>query len=414
MKRRLFWKILLGFWLTFFLIIQGIWLMFAVLRPFPEQFVTPQGAQILVDSASAVLRLGGKPAFDSLVKQWPETQRSQIRISPGSRLADGATVKAPDGQSYVISYSPRPRASNRGPLHIPIEILSSAALGGLAFSAILAWYLTQPINRLRSGFGSLAQGNLATRLGPSMGKRRDEIADLARDFDQMAVRLEELVAARDRLLADVSHELRTPLARLNLAIGLARQDPAKTEHSLCRISDEVEKLDEMVSELLTLAKLESNQGAGTEYFSFAEVVNSVVQDARLEAAAYNVALTSVLKSEETLGEWIALGSGKLVSRAVENVLRNAIRFSPEGSQVELMLRSQAGTYILEISDQGPGVSEEASKKLFQPFGNSTDGIGLGLSIAQRAVAVHGGKIYGRNRQSGGFEMTIEIPAMEIE
>ncbi len=161
-----------------------------------------------------------------------------------------------------------------------------------------------------------------------MGRRRDEIADLAHDFDQMAAQLQELVAARDRLLADVSHELRTPLARLNLAIALARQDPGKIAASLDRVSQEAAKLDEMVGELLTLSKLETGQRSSDDYFDFAELAKEVIQDAGYEAAAKQVSV--VLQGADDSAEWIARGNGRLVSRAVENIVRNAVRYSPPG------------------------------------------------------------------------------------
>jgi len=414
MKRRLFWKILLGFWFTFFVITQGVWLMFALMRPSPEQFANAHdGGRVLIESAGTALRLGGRPALDALMAKWPPGLRHQLRV----RRADhqpGAVVTAPDGAAWRIAYAPRPHHDNHGPLNIPFEVLVVAALGGLAFSAILAWYLTQPIHRLRAGFGRLAQGSLATRLGPAMGRRRDEIADLARDFDQMAGRLEELVAARDRLLADVSHELRTPLARLNLAIGLARQDPAKIDASLTRIGSEARKLDEMVGELLTLAKLESGRGPGSDYFDLAEVVKAVVQDAHYEAAAHGVTVALEMTPPGDDIEWTTLGSGRLMSRAVENILRNALRFSPEGGRVAVSLRADGASYVLAVRDQGPGVSEASLRDLFRPFGASADGFGLGLSIAKRAVAVHGGRIGGRNCAPNGFEMTVTIPAAALE
>ena len=237
-----------------------------------------------------------------------------------------------------------------------------------------------------------------------MGRRRDEIADLAHDFDKMAIRLEELVAARDRLLADVSHELRTPLARLNLAIGLARQDPAKLATSLDRISGEAAKLDEMVGELLTLAKLESGQAKGEDYFNFAEIVKAVVQDARYEAQGKGVDVQIDIEPADENFEWIALGSGKLISRAIENIVRNAVRYSSEGGKVRAVLRRDGATYNLKVTDEGPGIPDEAMAALFMPFGVSADGFGfgLGLAIAQRAVAVHGGSIAARNLKPKGL------------
>jgi two-component system OmpR family sensor kinase len=421
MKRRLFWKILIGFWLTFIIITQGIWLMFTLLRPDQDVSYMRSFARISVAAAASSIREGGLPALAEEQKSWPPDWRARVRVRPVSEPLNrraavvSQTVAAPDGASYRVSYYPQRGPRSHGIFGIPVEVVIVVVVGGLGFSAILAWYLTQPIQRMQAGFGRLAQGNFATRLGPAMGRRRDEIADLAHDFDKMAVRLEELVAARDRLLADVSHELRTPLARLNLAIGLARQDPAKLGTSLDRISGEAAKLDEMVGELLTLSKLESGQSRGEDYFNFAEIVKAVVQDAGYEAAGKKVdVLFDVLPSDDNF-EWIALGSGKLVSRAVENIVRNAVRYSSEGGKVVATLRHEGEIYSLKVTDEGPGIPEESMASLFMPFGMSADGFGfgLGLAIAQRAVAVHGGTISARNRQPKGLEMAVTLPAATV-
>lgn len=420
MKRRLFWTILIGFWLTFILISQGIWLAFSLARPDPEMSYMRSFARMSVAAATSAIRLGGEGAFEAERKTWPLDWRDRVQVRPAASPLNprapvfSETVNAPDGTAYRVSYYPQFSSRNHGFFGIPIEVLMSVVIGGLGFSAILAWYLTNPIRRMRKGFGRLAQGDFATRLGPSMGRRRDEIADLAHDFDKMAIRLEELVAARDRLLADVSHELRTPLARLNLAIGLARQDPGKLSTSLDRISGEAAKLDEMVGELLTLAKLESGQSRSEDYFNFAEIVRAVVQDARYEAQAKGVDVQFDAEPEDENFEWIALGSGKLISRAIENIVRNAVRYSTEGGKVRAVLRRAGPAYCLKVTDEGPGIPEEAMAALFMPFGVSADGFGfgLGLAIAQRAVAVHGGSISARNLAPKGLEMAVTLPAVE--
>ena len=419
MKRRLFWKILIGFWITFLIMIQGIWLIFAIWRPIPER--TRSMAEISVQSVASAIALGGEAAFEGQQSTWPEDQRRQIRVQragaapPSQRPVVSRTVKTLDGTSYRVSYYLPPPAGAPGLFNIPKEIAGIAVAGGLAFSAILAWYLTLPIRGMREGFGKLAQGNFATRLGPTMGRRRDEIADLALDFDKMAMRLEELVGARDRLLADVSHELRTPLARLNLAIGLARQDPEKMASSLDRISGEVSKLDEMVGELLTLAKLESGPDRGDSYFSFSEVVKSVIQDARFEASAKRVDISFAITPDDETLDWVALGDGRLVSRAVENIIRNALRYSPDGGKVSVTLQSDSDRFHLLVSDEGPGISDDSLATLFKPFAVSADGFGfgLGLAIAQRAIAVHGGTIAIRNRGARGLDAEVSLPAAAL-
>ena len=417
MKRRLFWKILISFWLTFFCIVHGTWLLFILLRSEPSDFSLSM-ARMSVATASAMIRDGGTRAYNAEIRNWSNDQRDQIALRPAEtpgndprRVLAQGTAQSPDGKVWRITFYRQPLTS-RG---IPREVVILGGAGGLLFSALLAWYLTQPIRRMRAGFRRLAQGDFTTRLGPSVGRRRDEIADLAHDFDQMAVQLSELVGARDRLLADVSHELRTPLARLNLAIGLAKQDPGKLMASLDRISAEAARLDEMVGELLTLSKLESGAGQSEDYFDFAEIVKGVIHDVGLEAGAKQVEVSLGVGASGS-GEWIAKGSGKLIIRAVENIVRNAVRYSPQGARVEIGLSRDADTYRLVISDNGPGVPNEDIGQLFTAFGHSADGLGfgLGLAIAQRAIAVNGGTISARNRVTGGLEMTLTVPAVHLE
>jgi two-component system OmpR family sensor kinase len=414
MKGRLFWKILIAFWITFVLITQGIWLLFSLMDPGEQSGRMRAMARMTVAAATSAIHTGGQPALQTQLKTWPHDQRRQVIVQPVSAPFDGVGVvaqdvaAAPDGRRYRVLYlAEAPRV--RGILTLPSQVLWGFGIGGLIFAAVLAWYLTRPVRLMQAGFGRLAQGDFTPRLGPRMGRRRDEIADLAHDFDSMAMRLEELVAARDRLLADVSHELRTPLARLNLAIGLARQDPSRQAAELDRIGAEAAKLDEMVGELLTLARLESGHKPAEEYFDFAEVVKAVVEDARYEAEAKHVRVALSVADD---GEWIAPGSGRLVARAVENIVRNALRYSPDGGGVTVALRRADGSFSLSVADEGPGVPETDMAELFKPFGVSADGsgFGLGLAIARRAVAVHGGAITARNCQSQGLEMQLTIPA----
>jgi len=423
MKRRLFWKILIGFWITLLIITQGIWLMFTLLRPQPEQSEYLRGmANMAVAAATSAIREGGDQALVTQMAAWPREQRERIKVTSGTGrdnsplTLDQAVAGAPDGRQYLVAYHFQPDTRAHGIFNIPREVLIVATIGGLGFSAILAWYMTKPIDSMRAGFGRLAGGDFTTRLGPAMGRRRDEIADLAYDFDKMAIRLAELVAARDRLLADVSHELRTPLARLNLAIELARQDPAKIDNSLARIGNEAAKLDEMVGELLTLAKMESGQGRSEDYFDLAAVINSVIQDARYEATAKTLdVLLDIQPADDSL-EWLVRGNGKLVARAVENIIRNGLRYSPEGGKVLVRLRREKGFFHLSVADQGPGVPDDMRALLFKPFVVSGDGFGfgLGLAIAQRAIAVHGGMISARNEDARGLEMLVVLPAATTE
>lgn len=415
MRSRLLLKILFGFWITFFVIIQGIWLLFILLRSEPYNYARGIAAMSLT-AASGIIQNQGLAEYAKQSQTWPGSIRRQIVVADiGRPAAKGVLaqqdVRTPQGGRYRLVYR-SPELPN--PFHIPGEVLIVGAIGGLLFSALLAWYLTQPIRRIRDGFHRLSRGELSTRLGPAMGSRRDEIADLAVDFDLMAARLEEHVAARDRLLADVSHELRTPLARLSVAIGLIRLNPDKLPNALDRIEAEVGKLDEMVGELLVLSKLESGAGPTDDYYGLLEVTRQVCEDAGYEAAPKGIAVK--FRTDLRDGDGLAKGNGTLASRAVENIVRNAVRYSPPGGSVHVDLGRRGEAYDLTVTDTGPGISNADISRLFKPFSVSADGsgFGLGLSIAHRAIAVNGGRISIRNREEGGLEIRVNIPAATLE
>ena len=286
----------------------------------------------------------------------------------------------------------------------------------LAFSALLAWYLAKPIRELRGAFASAAAGDLDVRVAPAMGGRRDELADLGRDFDHMAGRLRDLMDAQRRLLHDVSHEIRSPLARLQAAIGLARQQPESREASLDRIEREAQRLDEMVGELLTLSRLEAGMGDGQkEIIGLTELVGMVVEDARFEAQAQGRKVEFAATAVAAL-----CCQAELLHRAIENVVRNAVKFSPPGGVVAIKAGPVAGDRAaITVSDRGPGVPESDLEAIFIPFyraesGLRAGGYGLGLAIAKRAVEAHGGSIRAANRVGGGLEVTLTLPISGTE
>ena len=231
----------------------------------------------------------------------------------------------------------------------------------------------------------------------------------------MTARLEQLLAARERLLHDVSHELRSPLTRLQLAIGLARQDPRKMELSLDRIERESVKLEAMVQELLALARAESDVVEGSaEYFDPVAVIESVVADARFEAQAQSRSVVLSLPAIDEDRRPSVRGSGELIRRAIENVVRNALRFSPAGGTVRVTVEVLPSPlrYRCAVLDQGAGVELAVLPHLFEPFVRADEGgVGLGLAIAKRAITAHGGAISARNHPEGGFLVEIELPAV---
>ena len=423
MKRRLFWKILLGFWAAYLLLTTGLWSYWSLQpAPFRPDWDPPHAVgTTLVETAATALDRGGPSGLAQQIANWPSPHRARLTIvpmahDPCAKTADPRAI-ARRSQGYCLRYATPPLSDadeDWVSTVAPPDYLIAIALAGLIFSAGLAAYLSSPVHRLQLGFGRLAQGDFSARLGPTMGRRKDEVADLARDFDAMAERLQELVGARDRLLHDVSHELRSPLARMRLAADLLRRDPGRLEASLDRIDREAGHLDALVGELLTLARLESDAGRSEEYFDLLEVLRLVTDDAQFEAEAQGVALYVDLPTDSADDDWLILGSGQLVHRAFENILRNALRFSSQGGAVALSLeRDGPDRCIVAVDDEGPGIADGEAIRLLEPFVQGTNqsgaGFGLGLGIARRAIAASGGSVTLANRAGGGLRVTIALP-----
>src|SRR5690349_1195580 len=289
--------------------------------------------------------------------------------------------------TIVLGLPPGPRVFI-GPRGLPFTGLIIGVLSSGLVCYLLSWYLTKPIVRLRTATRQLAAGDLTARAGAPANKRRDEVASLTRDFDAMAERLETLLKAQSRLLNDISHELRSPLARLNVALGLARQRAgAESTGMLDRIELEAARLNELIGRILTLARLEDGEQLVPQTpVPLNEIVESVSEDAEFEAQERHCHVhTSIAE-----GNWEVRGNASLLHSAVENVVRNAIRYTQEGSAVEIELKSEtrgAREAVLRVSDSGPGVPSDSLDKLFQPFyrlddarGRQTGGVGLGLAI----------------------------------
>jgi two-component system sensor histidine kinase CpxA len=365
--------------------------------------------------------LSGRPA-----PEWA------IRVaSGGPRMPrDGFIFPAPplprdsrassDGKhryTLVLGLPPGPRVFF-GPRGMPLPGLIIAIISSGLVCYFLSWYLTKPIVRLRAATRQLAAGDLTARSGAPVTKRKDEVAGLMRDFDAMAERLEMLVKAQSRLLNDISHELRSPLARLNVALGLARQRAGvESADMLDRIELEASRLNELIGRILTLARLEDGeQRVPQTPVPLGELVANVAEDAEFEAQERHCHVHTVIPE----GDWGVRGNDSLLHSAVENVVRNAIRYTAEGSSVEIALtseeRSGGAEAVLRVSDSGPGVPEDALAKLFEPFyrlddarGRLTGGVGLGLAITERAVRFHGGKVSAFNRAEGGLMVEIRLP-----
>ncbi len=321
--------------------------------------------------------------------------------------------------TLVLAPPPGPRLF-LGPRGLPIPGLIIAVISSGLVCYLLAWFLTMPVVRLRAATRQLAAGDLSARAGAPSARRRDEVAGLMRDFDAMAERLENLVKAQSRLLNDISHELRSPLARLNVALGLARQRSGpETASMLERIELEASRLNELIGRLLTLARLEDGEQRVPETpVLLDEVVQNVTEDAEFEAQARHCHV----RSDIPAGNWAVRGEGSLLHSAIENVVRNAIRYTREGTTVDIQLErsedSRCPEAVVRVTDCGLGVPPDALERLFRPFyrlddhrGRQTGGVGLGLAITERAVRFHGGRVSASNRAEGGLMVEIHLPLM---
>ncbi|MBI3477244.1 MAG: HAMP domain-containing protein [Acidobacteria bacterium] len=324
-----------------------------------------------------------------------------------------------DGQPYMIVVEVFTGSTVFfGPHEIPGLGLTILVISSGLVCFLLARSLTNPVTRLRSAAQRLAAGDLTARTGAPKGGRRDELAQLMRDFDRMAERIEALMDAQSRLLKDVSHELRSPLARLSVALGLARQKAApEAETALNRIELEADRLNQLIQRLLTISRLETgSNGILKKRLSLRELCEAIAHDAEYEGQGRRCCVVA----EPTDEYWVE-AAPDLLRSAIENVVRNAVRYTAAGTTVEVHLERRIGDQGEEIAirvlDSGPGVPEESLQQIFQPFyriddarNRQTGGAGLGLSIADRAIRLHGGRVRASNRVEGGLEVEIRIPA----
>jgi signal transduction histidine kinase len=287
---------------------------------------------------------------------------------------------------------------------------------GVAFCFFLARHIANPVVQVSAAAGRIADGWLDTRSEPGIRHRRDEIGRLADNFDRMAERIESLVRGQQRLFADVSHELRSPLARLSVAEGLLRQCPSEEQPEyLDRIANEVENLDQLIGQLLTFARIDSRADLGRrEPVELSSLVQEVAADGNFEAQAKGCAVTV-----ECPGPLTTDGAREQLRRAVENVVRNAIRYSPTGTDVGVTIRREGSDRpiaLIRVRDHGPGVPEDHLERIFLPFhraptaqGEPSGGAGLGLAITERIVLMYGGTVRAANAAGGGLIVELKLP-----
>ncbi|MBB3274191.1 signal transduction histidine kinase [Pseudomonas sp. OG7] len=415
MRRRLFWKLFLAFWLANSL----TFLVGAATFMLNDWRGDSPALRSLLATELQLLQRYGEQAGRQLLNVSPQPPDMQVGLydSQGQLLAGKAVqvvrfeqaLRDSEGRPLVLRASvattvgepPRPRGM--GPLF-------TGTLMSALFAFLCSLYLTRPLAWLREAMGQVAQGRFDVRVKPRLGKRRDEIVELAEDCDRMAGQLKALVQAQQNLLHDISHELRSPLTRMHAAIGLMRQQPDRLD-MLERVERESRRMDDLIEQLLTLARAQARQG--NRDFASVDVVEllaQIVEDARFEAG-----MKQCQVSLHAQGMFLIHGHEELLYRAFENIIRNAVRYTAAGTEVLVQASLAPGGQWLQVSvsDHGPGVEPARLQRIFEPFDRGTDdsgdGFGLGLAIAQRAIALHGGSITALAADSGGLRVRIELP-----
>lgn len=330
---------------------------------------------------------------------------------PGGRIA------AADGAVYYVLFDPPPR---RGPFSPPFSwpargvlLVLAIAISGLV-SYLLARSISSPLSNLQAATRLLSTGNLSARADADVASRKDEFGTLAREFDSMAERLSALIMARQQLLRDISHELRSPLARLQMALQLLRQDASSTQSQLDRIERESGRLEILVDQVLEYARLERDPSTlNIEEVDLIELVRQIVHDAAFESQSAPGRLQFTHTDEVLLR-----ADPNLVHAVIDNVVRNALIHGDEKLPIEIAVNTTASEVTIHVRDHGRGVPDPELQKIFEPFYRVVDtasskarseGSGIGLAIAARAVALHNGHITATNADGGGLRVTITLP-----
>lgn len=381
-----------------------------------------RGGHLFVLDADGRQVAGGPPPSPEVRELAAETRLRGEPVSQrdGLMFLVARQATGPSGEDLVLVLAgPGPRRPPR-----PFEVLGAREmvprlLAVVAVVGALCWWLsrwlTSPLRDLQGAARRLGRGDLQARVGGRVGRRRDELGELAREFNGMAERVERLVGSHRQLLQDVSHELRSPLARLGVALELARRTAGSTaSRDLDRVEQEASRLDGLIGRLLVVARLEGGDDPEPVTTLDADaLVAAIVEDGAFEAAGRGVSVTAT-----RLDPCRVEGRRELLRSAIENVVRNAVRFTADGTDVEVALAAGEGECHLEIRDRGPGVTEEMLDRIFDPFVRAETardrehgGTGLGLAIASRAVALHGGRISAHNQPDGGLVVAIDLPTL---
>ena len=288
----------------------------------------------------------------------------------------------------------------------PLSALVLALVVLTVMSLLLTLSITRPLSRLRDAVHDLGQTTYQKEHLSQLATRRDELGVLAADFNHMGQRLQGLIKSQRQLLRDVSHELRSPLARLQVALALAERGDANERATLWpRLHLECERLDALINEILTLARLDQVQ-ENKQVIAIDQLLYKLRDDAALLEPEQSIEISCAVNCTY-------LGWPEILQRALDNLLRNALRFNPESMPIHIEVSQQATGLTIRIRDHGPGVAENWLSQLGDNFfrvpGQTQQGYGLGLTIAKRAIEQHGGQLLFINHPDGGFVATVQLP-----
>ncbi|MBB71193.1 MAG: hypothetical protein CMF50_02190 [Legionellales bacterium] len=429
---RLYWKIFLWFWLAMLLIIvaTAVYSSYFIHHRYGPMRVTALLNMYAITAAEAY-DSGGDRALERWLRQVNPKERIHLfvqsdngqQIMPRSPRAlrmlerpRGPIIRVPLQTKRVTNYQlvailppHRMMTRKRHESYIAVRFIFAIIITGV-ICYILSVYLTRPLRKLKIAASQIAEGKLSTRVSQQIQHRKDEISDLAHEFDNMAEKIETLVTSQKQLMEYVSHELRSPLARLQVSLELARRNsPQAAESALDRIELEATRLNDLIGEILSLANLQRMDQALEDKQDIVALLKDIIADADLEFAeqAKSVDFNTDRKQQ------VMTVNARLLRRSIENVLRNALRYNPSNSAVNVTLRCQEDGVTITVRDHGPGVAPADLEAIFMPFYRSDQqdqtGYGLGLAIAKQAVKIHHGSITAQNADGGGLEVTITIP-----
>lgn len=414
---KLFRKFLAIIWLSVVGSVVSTALVLSALEAEPAlSKLALQERQIVLDLVQGILKEEGEAAALRFAAMSEKTRPLGLSVSVmpaygecGSKNSPEIRTVLQDAKCFRISVSaPEGMVPQQlAPLMLGLVVLVSSTLAAV----LLTRYLVSPVVLLRDGLSALAKGHFSMRIGDKLARSTDEIAALAGDFDTTAARLQMHQDAQQRLFHDVSHELRSPLFRLQAVVGILRRKPSKLVVMLDRMEREVERMDNLVSEILMLARLTnpSNVQLRTQKLDLVEILNDILADAAFESETRGVTLTTDIDAT-----CLADVDGELIYRALENIIRNASKHTADNSHVEVRCHVADDVFELQITDQGSGVREDELERIFLPFTRGADaetgkGYGLGLAIARQAIERHGGRVNAHLSRNGGLTVTLQIP-----